>query len=106
LILRKAKVINYKNLKKARAKRTEKETTKEAKDKNKRDRKYKNATPEIDKATPNKTKRSRKRKSVMLKIETSELNVKIVRISKTPARTSIIQMSGTLIAEDEIIPKS
>jgi hypothetical protein len=57
LVLKKAKVISYKDLKKARAKPDKKETVKEAKDKGKRGQKCKSATLKADKAIIYKVKR-------------------------------------------------
>jgi len=107
LVLGKAKVMNYEDLKETRAKRAEKEAAKEAKGKGKRGRKCKSATPEADEATLDKAKRSRKRKSVVLEAEAPEPNAKVARMSKAPgpARASVVQMSGTPVAEDEVVPE-
>jgi hypothetical protein len=66
MVLGKAKVISYKNLKKARAKRTAKEKTIEGK-----------------------SKRGRKRKSPTLEAGALELKTKVAQISEAPepART-------------------
>jgi hypothetical protein len=112
LVLGKAKVISYEDLEEARAKRAEKEAAREAKGKDKRGRKSKSAMPEADEAeadeveadeaTADKAKRGRKRKSAVLEAEAPEPNAKVARI---PARASVVQMSGTLVAEDEIGPE-
>jgi hypothetical protein len=81
LVLRKAKVISYKDLKEAQAKYTEKEAAKEAKDKGKRGQKCKSAMPEADKVTIDKGKRGRKRKSAMPEVDTLKLKAKVARIS-------------------------
>lgn len=49
-------------------------------------------------------KRGRKRKSVALEAEAPEPIAKVARTSKAPARASVVQMSETLVAEDEIVP--
>jgi len=87
LLLGKAKVMSYEDLEEARAKRAEKDAAKE---------------------TRGKCKRGRKRKSAALKAEEPEPNAKVVRMSEAPApaRASVIQMSGTLVAENEIVPDS
>jgi septum formation inhibitor MinC len=78
LVLGKAKVMSYKDLEEARAKRAEKEAAKEAKGKGKRGRKRKRATPEADASEP--------------EPDTPEPNAKVVR------------MSGTPVGEDVIVP--
>ena len=86
LVLGKAKVMSYEDLEKARAKRADKEAAKEAKGKG---------------------KRGRKRKSAALEADTPEPNAKVVRMSEAlaPTRASVVQMSGTPVAEDEIVPE-
>jgi hypothetical protein len=86
LVLEKAKVISYKDFEEARAKHANKEVAKEAK---------------------GKSKYSRKRKSAILEADTPEPNTKVVRMSKAPApaRASVVQMSRTPVAEDEIVPE-
>ncbi|SLM36123.1 hypothetical protein LPUS_05564 [Lasallia pustulata] len=86
LVLGKAKVMSYEDLEEARAKRVDKEAAKEAKGKG---------------------KRGRKRKSAALEADTPEPNAKVVRMSEAPAptRASVVQMSGTPVAEDEIVPE-
>jgi hypothetical protein len=128
LVLGKAKVMSYEDLEEARAKRVVKDAAKAAKGKGKRGRKRKGATPEAeeaadkarrgrksksampeadgaeadgaeaDEAAADKAKRGRKRKSGVLEAEAPEPNAKVVR-------TSVVQMSGTLLAEDEIVPE-
>ncbi|CAG8980068.1 hypothetical protein HYALB_00013393 [Hymenoscyphus albidus] len=117
LVLGRAKVISYEDLKEARAKRAKKDATKEAKKnkgkaKGKRGWKCKNATPEADevevdkaeadKANAVKTKRGRKRNSTMLEVDTLEPKVKVARISNAPelarglvapAQMSVIQVT-------------
>lgn len=82
LILRKTKVISYKDFKKARVKRAEKDVIKEVKDKGKRSYKYRSATLKINKASLVKAKRGRKYKSALLKVDAPEPNIKVARISK------------------------
>jgi hypothetical protein len=104
LVLGTAKVMSYADLQEARVKRAEKDAAKEAKGKGKRGRKRKSATPEAEEATADKAKRGRKRKSVALEAEAPEPIAKVARTSKAPARASVVQMSGTPVAEDEILP--
>jgi hypothetical protein len=75
LVLGKAKVMSYKDLEEARAKRADKEAAKEAKGKG---------------------KRGRKRKSTALEADALEPNAKVVRMSEAPAPP---------VAEDEIVPE-
>jgi hypothetical protein len=84
LVLGKAKVISYKDLEEARAKRAKKEAAKEAKGKGKRGQKCKSAMPEADEATTDKAKRGQKRKSAMLEADALEPKVKVARISNAP----------------------
>jgi len=86
LVLGKAKVMSYEDLKEARVKRANKEAAKEAKGKG---------------------KRGRKRKSAALEADAPEPNAKVVQMSEapSPARASVVQMSGTPVAEDEIVPE-
>jgi hypothetical protein len=74
--------MSYKDLEEARAKRAEKEAAKDAKGKG---------------------------KSAMLEAEPPEPNIKVARTGPAPApetaRASVVQMSGTLVAEDEIVPE-
>ncbi|KAF4627109.1 hypothetical protein G7Y89_g11046 [Cudoniella acicularis] len=105
LVLGKAKVISYEDLEEARAKRAEKEAAKEAKGKGKRGRKRKSGTPEADEGTADTARRSQKRKSAAQ--EAPEPSNKVARVSKAPApaTASVVQMSGTPVAEDEIVPE-
>jgi hypothetical protein len=105
LVLGKAKVMSYEDLEEARAKRTKKEAAKEAKGKGKSGRKCKSATPEVYEATTGKAKRGRKRKSTMPEADVSEPKAKVVRMSEAPrpAGASVVQLSETLFAEDEIV---
>jgi hypothetical protein len=94
LVLGKAKVMSYEDLKEARAKRAEKEAAKEAKGKGKRGRKCKSATPEADEATTYNAKRGRKRNSAVPEADPSEPKAKVTRISNVPesVRDSVAQM--------------
>jgi hypothetical protein len=128
LVLGKAKVMSYEDLEEARAKRVEKESIQEAKGQGKRGRKPKSSppeaeegtadtarrgrkpksgTPEADEGTADTARRSRKRKSAAQKAP--EPSNKVARVSKAPApapaTASVLQMSGTPIAEDEIVPE-
>jgi hypothetical protein len=102
--------MSYKELQEVRAKRTEKDGTKEAKGKGKRGRKRKSAISETEEATADKGKRGRKRKSTVLEAEQEpeepepEPNAKMVRTSKAPvpSRASLIEIP---ITEDEIVPE-
>jgi hypothetical protein len=109
LVLGKAKVMSYEDLEEAQAKRAEKEAAKEAKGKGKRGQKCKSASPEADEVTTGKAKRGRKRKSAMPEVDASEPKAKVVRMSEAPApapaRASVVQMSGTQFAADEIVPE-
>jgi len=69
LVLGKVKVISYKDLEEARAKRADKEAAKEAKGKG---------------------KRGRKRKSAALEADAPEPNAKVVRMSGTPVGEDVI----------------
>jgi hypothetical protein len=107
-VLGKAKVISYKDLEEARAKRIIKDTAKEAKGKGKQGQKRKSGTPEAEEVTVYKVTRGRKRQSTILEAEPEEPepepNAKMARTSRAPAllRASVIQ---TPITEDEIVPK-
>jgi hypothetical protein len=111
-VLGKAKVISYKDLEEARAKRVVKDSIKEAKGKGKRGQKRKRATLKVKEATINKVKRGRKRKSAMLeaeaKAEAKELKLepsaKMARISKVLALSRALVMQ-ILITKDKIILK-
>jgi hypothetical protein len=102
LVLEKAKVISYQDLKETRAKRIVKESTQAAKGKGKRGRKSKSSPPEPEEDTVETARRRRKRKSAEL--EAPEPTNKIARISNTPKPASalVIQASRTQITEDEI----
>jgi hypothetical protein len=110
-VLGKAKVISYKDLKKARAKRVVKDAAREAKGKGKRSRKRKRVTLKAKDIIINKVKRVRKRKSIILKAEVEELEepkpelkTKITRTNKALVllRALVIQ---TPITKDKIILK-
>lgn len=83
MVLGTAKVMSYEDLETAREKRAEKDAAKEARGKGRRGRKCKSATPEADEATADKAKRGR------------------AGVSEPP----VTQMSGTTVAEDELVPK-
>ena len=101
--------MSYEDLEEARAKCAEKDVAKEAKGRGKRGRKCKNATLEAEEATADKANRGRKRKSAAPEADAPEPKVKVARMSKAPApetaRASVVQMSGTPVAEDEIMPE-
>lgn len=99
--------MSYEDLEEARAKRAGKEAAKEAKGKGKRSRKCKSATLEAEEATADKANGGRKRKSAAPEAEAPGRNAKVARMSKAPApaRASVVQMSGTPVAEDEIVPE-
>lgn len=40
----------------------------------------------------------------MIEAEAPEPNAKVARMSKALARALVVQMRGTLVAEDEIVP--
>ncbi|KAH7317393.1 hypothetical protein BKA65DRAFT_411205, partial [Rhexocercosporidium sp. MPI-PUGE-AT-0058] len=109
LILRKAKVMSYKDLKEARVKRAEKDTAKKAKGKGKRSRKRRSATPEANAAIPVKTKRGRKQKSNLPEADASEQSIKVARMSEAllpeTARASVVQTTRTPATEDNIMRK-
>jgi len=83
LVLGKAKVISYKDLEEARAKRAAKDVAK-AKGKGKRGRKPKSAVPEVKEATAGKGKGNRKRKSPAPEADAPEPKAKVVRMSEAP----------------------
>jgi hypothetical protein len=100
--------MSYAGLQEARVKRAEKDAAKEAKGKGKRGWKRKSATLEAKEATADKAKRGRKRKSVTLEAEAPEPKApepiaKVARTSKVPARALVVQISGTPVAENEIL---
>jgi hypothetical protein len=121
LVLEKAKVMNYKDLKEARAKRVVKESTQAAKGKGKRGRKSKSSPPEPEEDTAETARRGQKRKSGTP--ETDEEDAETARrsrkrksaaqdspepsnkVARAPVTASVVQMSGTPIAEDEIVPE-
>ncbi|KAH9205756.1 hypothetical protein DL95DRAFT_470262 [Leptodontidium sp. 2 PMI_412] len=94
----------------ARVKRAAKDAAKDAKGKGKRSRKRRSATPEVDASTSVKAKRGRKRKSALPEADAPEPNIKVARMSKAPlpetARASMVQMTGTRAAKDDIVPGS
>jgi len=99
--------MSYEELEAAREKRAEKDAAKEVKGRGKLDRKCESATLEADEATADKAKRGRKRKKAVLEADAPELKAKIARISNAAesARGSVVQMSGTPVAEDELVPE-
>jgi hypothetical protein len=105
LVLGKAKVISYKDLKEARAKRIVKESTKAAKGKGKRSQKSKSNLPKPEEVTTETARRRRKHKSVEPK--TPEPTNKMIRMSNAHKLASalVIQASRTQIAKDEIEPE-
>jgi hypothetical protein len=113
--------MSYEDLEEARAKRVVKEATRAAKGKGKRGRKRKSdtleaeedtaetarrgrkcksGTPEADEGDADTARRSRKRKSAAQ--DPPEPSNKVAR---APVTASVVQMSGTPIAEDEIVPE-
>jgi hypothetical protein len=106
LILGKAKVMSYKDLEEAQAKRVVKEATRAAKGKGKHSRKRKSGTLEEEEDTAETARRGQKHKSAVL--DTPALPNKIARISNAPKPASALVMqatSRTQIAEDEIAPE-
>ncbi|KAF2681185.1 hypothetical protein K458DRAFT_444754 [Lentithecium fluviatile CBS 122367] len=87
LVLGKAKVMGYEELKEAREKRVEKDAGQKAKGKGKRGRKCMSAVPEADTAEP---------------------KTKVTRMSKEPepatATSAVIWMGGTAVARVEAAP--
>jgi hypothetical protein len=104
-VLGKAKVISYKDLEEARAKRLIKESTQAAKGKGKRGRKSKSNPPELEEDTVETPRCGRKRKSVEPKA--LEPTNKMARMGNAPkpANTLVMQASRTQIAEDETVPE-
>jgi hypothetical protein len=94
------KVMSYEDLEEARAKRVVKEATRAAKGKGKRGRKPKSSPPEAEEDTADTARRGRKRKSATQ--DPPEPSSKVARATVT---ASVVQMSGTPIAEDEIVPE-
>ncbi|KAK6591874.1 hypothetical protein H4I96_12151 [Botrytis cinerea] len=101
LVLGKAKVMSYKDLQEAQAKRVVKESTQAAKGKEKRGRKRKSSTPEVYEENIDTAKHSRKRKRAAQ--DPLEPANKVTRASVT---ASVVQISGIPIAEDEIVPET
>jgi hypothetical protein len=118
-VLGRAKVISYEDLKEARAKRAVKESTQAAKGKGKRDWKSKSSPPEAEEGTADASRRGRKRKSGTLEADegtadTARRSRKRKSAAQDPPKLSnrvaralvtalAVQMSGTPIAEDEIV---
>ncbi|KAF2186614.1 hypothetical protein K469DRAFT_726131 [Zopfia rhizophila CBS 207.26] len=93
VVLGTARVMSYKDLKEARAKRAEKEAAKETRGKAKCGRKCRKATAQAVEAAANKVKRGRKRKNATPELEAPEPKAKVAR------------MSGKQAAEDEFAPE-
>jgi hypothetical protein len=100
LVLGKAKVMSYEDLEEARAKRVVKDSAQAAKGKRKRGRKSKSSPPEPEEDTKETARRGRKRKSTAQDPPESSN-----RVARAPVTASVVQMSGTSIAEDEIVPE-
>jgi hypothetical protein len=121
LVLGKAKVMSYEDLEEARAKRVVKEATRAAKGKGKRGRKRKSDTLEAEEDTAETARRGRKRKSGTLEADegdadtarrsrkrksaTQEPPEPSSKVARATVTASVVQMSGTPIAEDEIVPE-
>ena len=97
--------MSYEDLEEARAKRVVKDSAQAAKGKGKRGRKSKSSPPESEEDTAETARRGRKRRSA--EFEAPEPTNKMARVSNLPApgaaRTSVVQRSGTLVTEDEIV---
>jgi hypothetical protein len=104
-VLGKAKVISYKDLKEARAKRVVKDSAQVAKGKGNRGRKSKSSPPKLEEDIAETARRERKRKSAEL--EAPELTNKVARMSNAPKPESalVMQASRTQTADDEIAPE-
>ncbi len=98
-MLGKAKVISYKDLEEARAKRLKKEATRAAKGKGKRGRKRKSDTLEAEEDLAEMVRGGRKRKSTMQ--EPPEPSTKVAQATVT---ASVVQVSTTPVAADGIVP--
>jgi hypothetical protein len=105
LVLEKAKVMSYKDLEQARAKRVVKDSAQAAKGKRKRGRKSKSSPPKPEKDTAKTARRGRKRKSAEL--EAPEPTNKVARMSNAPKPASalVMQASRTQTADNEIAPE-
>ena len=84
LVLGKAKVMSYKDLEEARAKRLVKESTQAAKGKGRRGWKSKSSPPELEEDTVEAARHGRKRKSAEL--EAPEPTNKMARMSNPPSQ--------------------
>jgi hypothetical protein len=106
LVLGKAKVINYEDLKEARAKHVVKDFAQATKSKGKRGRKSKNSPAELEEGIIETARRGRKRKN--RELETLEPTNKVAWMSNTPKLASalVIQASRTQIIDDEIALES
>ncbi|RDW80581.1 hypothetical protein BP5796_05279 [Coleophoma crateriformis] len=90
LVLGKVKVISYKDLKEARAKRAEKEAAKKAKGKGKRGRKRKRATPVVDVSEPETDASEPEPDAPEPEPYEPEPSAKVMRISKALSRALIV----------------
>jgi hypothetical protein len=99
LVIGKAKVMSYGDLQEARAKRAEKDAAKEAEGK----------AQKCHARGRGRHRRHGETGSEVLEAEAPEPNIKVARMSKAPAperaRASVVQMSGTPVAEYEIVPE-
>jgi len=112
--------MSYEDLEEARAKRAVKESSQAAKGKGKRGRKSKSSPPEAEEGTADVSRHGRKRKSGTPEedegtADTARRSRKRKsaaqdppepsnRVARAPVTASAVQMSGTPIAEDEIVP--
>jgi hypothetical protein len=111
--------MSYKDLVEARAKRVEKESTQEAKGKRRRSRKAKSSPPEAEEGTADTARRGRKRKSGTPEADEGDADTArrsrkrksaaqdppepSNKVARAPVTASVAQISGTPIAEDEIV---
>jgi hypothetical protein len=105
----------------ARAKRVEKESTQEAKGKRRRGRELKSSPPEEEEGTADTARRGRKRKSGTPEADEGDADTArrsrkrksaaqdppepSNKVARAPVTAAVVQMSGTPIAEDEIVPE-
>jgi hypothetical protein len=101
LVLGKAKVMSYKDLEEARAKRVVKDSAQAAKGKGKRGRKRKSSPAESEEDIAETASRGRKHKSAELEVPEPTNNVRTSNATK-PASALVMQVGRTRIAEDEI----
>ncbi|KAH7403101.1 hypothetical protein BKA64DRAFT_694122 [Cadophora sp. MPI-SDFR-AT-0126] len=107
LVLGKAKVISYKDLEEARAKRIVKEAARAAKGKGKRSRKSKSSPPEPEEEEDTVKTARRRRKRISAELKAPEPTNKIARICNAPKPASafIIQATRSQINKDKITPE-